>query len=295
MATCHARQIVPQWQLRLHQCVRLLQHRHAGPGSNGWDNGRGFPPYTGLLAALRADPGGVDAASALCPAGQRPFEPGCQSQERGVLALGVARRKQYQHPRCADAEHLEQDMTVDYFGMTCVVPRIVERSRTVIAVNVGGAVIPTLGRCFGLAIRSAEGAAHGLRGGNHGKTLIGADLLNLDRLSTKGAPVASIRRRGYLRWCVHHRNNRRPIDRPFVHRSGKGNLTTEWHGKLVSRRVPPCAQGSNQEVGPHPTETLVLAHSWQTRQARRTRCQSRFGTPDRTDRLDATRWDAVLP
>ncbi len=137
------------------------------------------------------------------------------------------------------AEHLEQETTVDYFGMTYVVPHIVERGRTVIAVNVGGAVIPTLLSIyfvarFGLplgmliAILIVTWVVHAIAypvagvgitmppfvaalvsagaallldrpraprtafvAGTMG-TLIGADLLNLGKLNTMGAPVASI-------------------------------------------------------------------------------------------------------
>jgi uncharacterized membrane protein len=42
------------------------------------------------------------------------------------------------------AEHIEQDETIDFFGMVYVVPRTIELGRTIVAVNLGGAVIPVL-------------------------------------------------------------------------------------------------------------------------------------------------------
>ena len=123
---------------------------------------------------------------------------------------------------------------VDYFGMQYVVPLVVRSQGTVLAVNVGGAVIPTLMSAYlvlryqlwlkaaiafiihtmatpvagiGIAvpvfapvvttailafILSREYAAPlAYIGGSMG-TLIGADLLNLDKISSLGAPVASI-------------------------------------------------------------------------------------------------------
>lgn len=128
---------------------------------------------------------------------------------------------------------------VDYFGMQYVVPLVVRSHGTVLAVNVGGAVIPTLMSAYlviryqlwlkaviatvaiafiihamatpvagiGIAvpvfapvvttailafILSREYAAPlAYIGGSMG-TLIGADLLNLDKISSLGAPVASI-------------------------------------------------------------------------------------------------------
>jgi uncharacterized membrane protein len=41
-------------------------------------------------------------------------------------------------------ESPKQDEFVDAFGLTYVVPRVVEQGRTVVAINVGGAVIPVL-------------------------------------------------------------------------------------------------------------------------------------------------------
>ncbi len=42
------------------------------------------------------------------------------------------------------AERIEQDRVVDFWGMTYVVPRMVETGHTIVAVNLGGAVIPVL-------------------------------------------------------------------------------------------------------------------------------------------------------
>jgi uncharacterized membrane protein len=128
---------------------------------------------------------------------------------------------------------------VEFFGMRYVVPVIVSSPGTILAVNVGGAVIPTLMSTYlviryqlwfkaafattatafiihtmatpvpgiGIAvpvfvpvvitviiafILSREYAAPlAYIGGSMG-TLIGADLLNLDKISGIGAPVASI-------------------------------------------------------------------------------------------------------
>jgi uncharacterized membrane protein len=128
---------------------------------------------------------------------------------------------------------------VDFFGMRYVVPLVTSYPGTVLAVNVGGAVIPTLMSTYlvlryqlwlkaaiatviiaviihtmatpvrgvGIAvpvfgpvvvtailafILSREYAAPlAYIGGSMG-TLIGADLLNLDKISGLGAPVASI-------------------------------------------------------------------------------------------------------
>jgi uncharacterized membrane protein len=128
---------------------------------------------------------------------------------------------------------------IDYFGMHYVVPAVVEWPGTVIAVNVGGAVIPVLmslyllaktglwGRgvvatgfvaavCYALArpvpgvgiaepvfvpalttaivallLARRHAASLAYISGSLG-TLIGADLLNLDKISGLGAPIASI-------------------------------------------------------------------------------------------------------
>ena len=127
---------------------------------------------------------------------------------------------------------------VDFFGMRYVVP-LVTYSGTVLAVNVGGAVIPTIMSTYlviryqlwvkaaiataiiAVVIHSMATPVHGIGiavpvfapvvttailafilsreyaaplayiGGSMG-TLIGADLLNLDKISGLGAPVASI-------------------------------------------------------------------------------------------------------
>ena len=128
---------------------------------------------------------------------------------------------------------------VDFFGMQYVVPLAVQWPGTVLAVNVGGAVIPTIMSTYlvlryRLWLKSAIAVAaiafiihatatpvHGIGiavpvfvpvvvtavlafilsreyaaplayiGGSMG-TLIGADLLNLDKIADLGAPVASI-------------------------------------------------------------------------------------------------------
>jgi uncharacterized membrane protein len=136
----------------------------------------------------------------------------------------------------------EQTMSgqiVTYFGMQYVIPEVVNWPGTVIAVNIGGAVIPLLVSLYlavkfriygpallGIAVVAfvSHLVAHPVRGvgiaepvfvptlvtaftallisrkyaapiayisGSMG-TLIGADLLNLDRIRGLGAPVASI-------------------------------------------------------------------------------------------------------
>jgi uncharacterized membrane protein len=128
---------------------------------------------------------------------------------------------------------------VDFFGMRYVVPVVVRWPGTVLAVNVGGAVIPTLMSAYlvmryqlwfkaALAVIAIAFIIHAMAtpvrgigiavpvfapvivtailafilsreyapplayiGGSMG-TLIGADLLNLDKISGLGAPVASI-------------------------------------------------------------------------------------------------------
>ena len=134
---------------------------------------------------------------------------------------------------------------VRYFGMRYVVPLVTQWPDTMIAVNIGGAVIPTLMSLYLLmryrlwfsgilatavvtvVIHSLATPVHGLGiavpvmapvlttavvslllsrpyapplayiSGSLG-TLIGADLLNLDRISGLGAPVASIGGAGYV-------------------------------------------------------------------------------------------------
>ncbi len=128
---------------------------------------------------------------------------------------------------------------VDFFGMQYVVPLVSSWPGTVLAVNVGGAVIPTMMSTYlviryqlwlksaiaitaiAFIIHSMATPVHGIGiavpvfapvvttailafvlsreyaaplayiGGSMG-TLIGADLLNLDKISGLGAPVASI-------------------------------------------------------------------------------------------------------
>jgi uncharacterized membrane protein len=134
---------------------------------------------------------------------------------------------------------VESGQIVDFFGMQYVVPYVVSSPGTVIAVNVGGAVIPTLMSTYlviryqlwlkaaiavaaiAFVIHSMATPVHGIGiavpvfapvvatailafilsreyaaplayiGGSMG-TLIGADLLNLDKINGLGAPVASI-------------------------------------------------------------------------------------------------------
>jgi uncharacterized membrane protein len=128
---------------------------------------------------------------------------------------------------------------VDFFGMRYVVPLVTQWPGTVLAVNVGGAVIPTLMSTYlvlryqlwlkaaiavaviAIVIHAMASPVHGVGiavpvfmpvvvtailafllsreyaaplayiGGSMG-TLVGADLLNLDKISGLGAPVASI-------------------------------------------------------------------------------------------------------
>jgi uncharacterized membrane protein len=128
---------------------------------------------------------------------------------------------------------------VEFFGMRYIVPLVAEWPGTVLAVNIGGAVIPTLMSAYlviryqlwlkaALAVAAIAFVIHAMAtpvagigiavpvfapvlatailafilsreyaaplayiGGSMG-TLIGADLLNLDKISGIGAPVASI-------------------------------------------------------------------------------------------------------
>jgi uncharacterized membrane protein len=134
---------------------------------------------------------------------------------------------------------VQSGQIVDFFGMQYVVPYVVSSPGTVIAVNVGGAVIPTLMSTYlvvryqlwlkaaiavaaiAFIIHSMATPVHGIGiavpvfapvvatailafilsreyaaplayiGGSMG-TLIGADLLNLDKINGLGAPLASI-------------------------------------------------------------------------------------------------------
>jgi uncharacterized membrane protein len=135
--------------------------------------------------------------------------------------------------------HVQTGEIVDFFGMRYVVPLVTAWPGTVLAVNVGGAVIPTLMSTYlvlryQLWLKAAIAVAviaavihlmatpvHGIGiavpvfapvvvtailafllsreyaaplayvGGSMG-TLIGADLLNLDKIGGLGAPIASI-------------------------------------------------------------------------------------------------------
>jgi uncharacterized membrane protein len=136
-------------------------------------------------------------------------------------------------------ERVLSGQEVDFFGMRYAVPVVVEWPGTVIAVNVGGAVIPVIMSIYlllrtrlwlqGLVATAAVAVvchvlAHPVRGvgiaepvfvpalasaivaiilsrayaaplayvGGSLGTLIGADLLNLDKVRGLGAPVASI-------------------------------------------------------------------------------------------------------
>src|SRR3974390_2012338 len=124
-------------------------------------------------------------------------------------------------------EPVVSDRVIDFFGMEYTVPVVTHWRGTVIAVNVGGAVIPTLLSLYLLFARNLwikgtiatvivalvlhwlANPVPGLRlavalilsredaaplayiAGALG-TLIGADLTNLDKVSGLGAPVASI-------------------------------------------------------------------------------------------------------
>jgi len=134
---------------------------------------------------------------------------------------------------------VQSGQVVDFFGMQYVIPYVTQSPGTVLAVNVGGAVIPTVMSTYlvirynlwlkaaiavaaiAFIIHSMATPVHGIGiavpvfapvvatailafilsreyaaplayvGGSMG-TLIGADLLNLDKISGLGAPVASI-------------------------------------------------------------------------------------------------------
>src|SRR6185312_13438478 len=112
---------------------------------------------------------------------------------------------------------------ISFFGMTYIVPIVRQTQATVLAVNVGGAIIPVclslyllfkhrlflLGAVgtafvaavthylaqpvagFGIALTRRRAAPLAYISGSFG-TLIGADLLNLGAVQSLGAPVASI-------------------------------------------------------------------------------------------------------
>jgi uncharacterized membrane protein len=137
------------------------------------------------------------------------------------------------------AETLLSGGEIDFFGMRYTIPVVVQWPGTIIAVNIGGAVIPSLMSVYllakhrlwikgALAITAVTAVCHWVAhpipgigialpmfvptiataivawllayanaapiayiGGSFG-TLIGADLLNLDKINGLGAPVASI-------------------------------------------------------------------------------------------------------
>jgi uncharacterized membrane protein len=136
-------------------------------------------------------------------------------------------------------QQLISGQEVEFFGMRYVVPVLIQRPGTMIAVNVGGAVIPSLMSAYllisnrlwmqgALATAAVAAACHWMAqpitglgiavpvfvpaaitavvawiisrenaaqlayiAGSLG-TLIGADLLNLDKIASLGAPIASI-------------------------------------------------------------------------------------------------------
>jgi uncharacterized membrane protein len=136
-------------------------------------------------------------------------------------------------------QQMQSGQIIDFYGMRYVVPLVTAWPGTVLAVNVGGAVIPTIMSTYlviryqlwlkaaiatvviAFIIHSMATPVHGIGiavpvfapvvttailafilsreyaaplayiGGSMG-TLIGADLLNLDKISGLGAPVASI-------------------------------------------------------------------------------------------------------
>jgi uncharacterized membrane protein len=137
------------------------------------------------------------------------------------------------------AETIYSERIVDFFGMRYVVPLVTESNATIIAVNVGGAIVPTLlsiyliarNKLYGealiataivavvvhlvaypvpglgiaepvlvppaaaaiaaLVVSRARATPLAYAAGSLG-TLIGADLLNLDKIRGLGAPVAAI-------------------------------------------------------------------------------------------------------
>src|SRR6516165_2845318 len=98
---------------------------------------------------------------------------------------------------------------VDFFGMRYAVPTVSHWKGTVVAVNVGGAVIPTLMSIYlliklelwvkglmataivAMILSREDSAPLAYIAGSLG-TLIGADLTNLDKVRGLGAPIASI-------------------------------------------------------------------------------------------------------
>jgi uncharacterized membrane protein len=99
-------------------------------------------------------------------------------------------------------ERVMSDQVINFFGMQYEVPIVNDLAGTVIAVNVGGAVIPTLMSLYLLAKRElwikgliatviVAAVLHLLADPVPGLG-IGADLTNLEKVRGLGAPVASI-------------------------------------------------------------------------------------------------------
>jgi uncharacterized membrane protein len=164
---------------------------------------------------------------------------GLSSRGAFVLLVGSLIGSYFNIPVAVLPGHSVSGQIVHFFGMDYVVPQVAQWSGTVIAVNVGGAVIPVLmsgylllryGVWLGATIATVVVAAviHALAdpvpglgvavpvfapalitaitaiivsrpyapqiayiAGSLG-TLIGADLLNLDKIQGLGAPIASI-------------------------------------------------------------------------------------------------------
>jgi len=167
-------------------------------------------------------------------------EDGFGTSGRTHSIVGLAGRQLFEYPVARlPGEQIVSGREVWYFGMHYVIPEVISRPGTVIAVNAGGAVIPGLlsiclyvrnrlwisaiiatvavaGVCHWLArpvpglgiaflvfvpplsaaaiallLSRRQAAPLAYISGSLG-TLIGADLLNLDRVQGLGAPVASI-------------------------------------------------------------------------------------------------------
>lgn len=105
----------------------------------------------------------------------------------------------------ASREPLISGRVIDYYWLRYVIPPVEVERRTLIAVNVGGAVIPVLGlgiavpallppimaALLALLISPGEAPIIAYISGTLG-SLIGADLLNLNKIPDLRAPVASI-------------------------------------------------------------------------------------------------------
>ena len=176
---------------------------------------------------------------------------------------------------------------VDFFGMQYVVPLVTSWPGTVLAVNVGGAVIPTIMSTYlviryqlwlksaiaiaaiAFIIHSMATPVHGIGiavpvfapvvttailafilsreyaaplayiGGSMG-TLIGADLLNLDKISWPWRSGRFDWRRGNVRRHLSHRDSRRPAGRHCFSLAPETGLVSEGvcrHSRL--RELPP--------------------------------------------------------